>query len=240
MINKENNVPYYLQIYNELKFRIDSMVYEPEDILPSENELVKEFGVTRVTVRNSIKKLKDEGRIHTKKGVGSYINPPKIVQNLDRVYSFGKAFNEKGYKLESKVIEINIETCNSSIQKNLQLRANDTVIVIKIIRSLEDVPVVVQISYIPEYMVPGIAILDLNESYVYDVLEKKHNIKILKATEYLDPVVADEYYSELLQIELNTPLYMTERITYSDFDKPVEYRKCLIRNDKIRFSVELE
>jgi GntR family transcriptional regulator len=240
LINKENNMPYYVQIYNELKTRIDSMVYKSNEILPSENELAGEFNVTRVTVRNAIKKLKDEGRIHTEKGIGSYVNSPKIVQNLDGIYTFGKGFDGKGYRLESKVIETYKEACNSSIQKNLKLGNNESVIVLKRVRSLEGIPVVIQTSYIPESIVPKIEISDLNEGFIYDVLEKKYGIKILKATEYLDPIVADEYYSELLQIELNTPLFMTERITYSDYDKPVEFRKCVIRNDKFRFLVELE
>ena len=71
------------------------MMYKPNELLPSESELVREFDVTRVTVRSAIKKLKDEGRIYTEKGIGSYVNPPKLVQNLDGIYTFGKGFNGK-------------------------------------------------------------------------------------------------------------------------------------------------
>jgi len=239
LINKENNVPYYIQIYSELKFRIESMVYKPNEILPSESDLVKEFSVTRVTVRSAIKKLKDEGRIHTEKGRGSYVNPPKLVQNLDKIYSIGIGQEGKGYRLESKIIEFYKETSNSFIQKNLQLGPKDAVIVIKIVRCLEGIPAVVQISYIPVSKVPQIEITDLLKSSIYDVLENKYNIKLKKATEYLDPILSDAYYSKLLEVDINTSLFMTERITYSDFDRPIEFRKCFIRSDKFRFSVEL-
>lgn len=239
LVNKESYIPYYLQIYNELKNRIELMVYKPNEILPSENELVREFNVTRVTVRNAIKKLKDEGRIYTEKGRGSYVNSPKIVQNLDKIYSFGRGFEEKGYKFESDVIEAYTETCNSVLQKKLQLLPNESVIVIKMLRKLEGIPVVLQTSYIPKSLAPEIATLDLNRNSIYDVLENEYNIKLLRATEYLDPIVSDEYYSKLLHIEVNTPLFLTERITYSENGKPVEFRRCAIRNDKFRFSVEL-
>lgn len=215
------------------------MLYKPDQMLPSENELVAEFDVTRVTVRNAMKKLKDEGRIRTEKGKGSFVTHPKIVQNLDKIYSIGKDFNEKRSKLKNGKVEVFKEIPNSTIKKHLQLNANEEVIAIKIVKKLEGIPVVVLMSYLPVRIAPEMTASDLESSTIYDVLEMKYNIKLIRAKEYLDPIVADEYYSELLDVEVNTPLFMTERISYTDFDRPIEYRKCVIRSDKFRFSVEL-
>lgn len=216
------------------------MVYKPDQILPSENELVDEFNVTRVTVRNAIKKLKDEGVIRTEKGRGSFVNHPKIVQSLDELYSFGRDIEGKGYKLESEVIEFFAEMPSNTIRENLQLETNEQIVGIRIIRRLEGIPVIVQLSYLPVKIVPELTLSNLNSVSIYDVLEKRYNIKLVKAKEYLDPIVADEYYSDILGVEIDTPLFMTERITYTDLGKPVEYRKCVIRSDKFRFSVELK
>lgn len=73
MIIKNSGLPYYLQIYNELRGRIISQVYLPGQPIHSENELVSEFGVTRATIRNAVKKLQDEGLIRTEKGKGGII-----------------------------------------------------------------------------------------------------------------------------------------------------------------------
>jgi GntR family transcriptional regulator len=240
LLNKDSYIPYYLQIYSELKSRIDSMLYKPDQMLPSENELVGEFDVTRVTVRNAMKKLKDEGKIRTEKGKGSFVNHPKIVQNLDKIYSIGRDLGEKGYKLQSEKIEIFKELPNSVVREQLQLEDGEAVIGIKIVRGLEDIPVVLQMSYLPAKIVPEITLADLKSSTIYNVLETKYNINLRKAIEYLDPIVSDEYYSGILDVEVNTPLFMTERITYGDFEKPVEYRKSVIRSDKFRFAVELQ
>ena len=215
------------------------MLYKPDQMLPSENELVAEFDVTRVTVRNAMKKLKDEGRIRTEKGKGSFVTHPKIVQNLDKIYSIGKDFNEKRSLVKNGKVEVFKEIPNSTIKKHLQLNANEEVIAIKIVKKLEGIPVVVLMSYLPVRIAPEMTASDLESSTIYDVLEMKYNIKLIRAKEYLDPIVADEYYSELLDVEVNTPLFMTERISYTDFDRPIEYRKCVIRSDKFRFSVEL-
>jgi GntR family transcriptional regulator len=239
MLNKDSYIPYYLQIYFELKSRLDSMVYKPDVMLPSENELVEEFGVTRVTVRNAIKKLKDEGKIRTEKGRGSFVNPAKIVQNLDKIYSIGRDFHEKGYRLESEKIEIFKELPNSVVRDHLQLEEGEAVIGIKIVRGLEGIPVVFQLSYVPVKIAAELTASELKAGTIYNVLEKEYKINLKKAIEYLDPIVADEYYADILEVEINTPLFRTERITYGDNEKPVEYRKCVIRSDKFRFAVEL-
>lgn len=232
-------MPYYLQIYYELVNKIESMVYKPNDLLPSENELVEEYGVTRVTIRNSIKKLKDEGRIRTEKGKGSYVNPPKLIQNLDKIYSIGRDFNEDGYALKSELLEVHIELCDEIIGKHLQLMSTEEVIVIKILRNINNIPVVAQTSFIPMKIVPGLTAADIDKCAIYNLLEDKYNIKLLKATEYFDPVLADEYNSKLLQVDAGTPLFLTERITYTEGKKPIEFRRCAVRSDKFRFSVEL-
>lgn len=240
MVNKDSYMPYYMQIYNELKSRIDSMMYRPGEILPSENELVEEFNVTRVTIRNAIKKLKDEGIIRTEKGKGSFVNQPKLIQSLDRIYSFGKDIDEQGYNLEREVLEIYKEIPDSYIKKHLQLQEGELVIAIKAVRKLEDKPVIIQMSYIPLKVVPDVTISDLKSNTIYNVFETKYNIKLLKAKEYLDPIAADEWCSNALGIDIGNLLFLTERITYAAEEIPVEYRKCYIRSDKFRFSVELE
>jgi GntR family transcriptional regulator len=240
LFTKDSEIPYYLQIYGELKDRIETQAYKPNEMLPSENELAEEFNVTRITVRNAIKRLKDEGKIYTKKGKGSFVNPPKIVQDLYKVYSFGREFDEKGYTLESTVIEAYIDKCSGTVQKNLQLQAEDFVFTIRRIRKLDNIPVIAEVSYLPAKLIPGVTIEEVQGTPIYDLLEKKYKLNIIKAKEYLDPAVADEYYSGLLEVEIGTPLFSTERVTYTNGDRPIDYRRCIIRSDKFRFSVELK
>lgn len=216
------------------------MMYKPNEILPSENELAEEFNVTRVTVRNAIKKLKDEGIIRTEKGKGSFVNRPKIVQNLNNIYSLGMNTEETGYSLENEIVEIVTLLPDNNIRKSLMLEEDEKVVNVRIIRKLEGIPVVIQMSYLPKKIVSDIKAEHLKKTTIYDLLENKYQIKLANAKEYLDPIVADEIYSMALNVEVNTPLFMTERTTYAENEIPVEYRKCIIRSDKFRFSVELK
>lgn len=237
MIKKDSGFPYYLQIYEELKKRISDKTYLPGAPIPSENELVEEFKVTRVTIRNAIKKLKDEDYIHTEKGKGSYVNYPKIEQSLFKFYSFGRDYTS--LNIQSELLKLE-DTDDDSILNIFQLEPPGTVKKIIRIRKIDNTPVIVETSYIPSAMVPDIEKFDLENLSIYDLLEQNFGLHILKAKEYLDTIIADENYSKLLEIDKGSPVFVTERITYGTEQKPIEFRRSIIRSDKFRFSVDLK
>jgi len=72
-INKKNKIPLYIQIQKIIKTRIENNIYQKGTLIPSENELSKEFGVTRFTIRNAMKGLQKEDLIYTEKGKGSLV-----------------------------------------------------------------------------------------------------------------------------------------------------------------------
>lgn len=237
MIIKNNGLPYYLQIYNELRNRIITKVYLPNQPIPSENELVGEFGVTRATIRNAVKKLQDEGLIYTEKGKGSFVNTAKIEQSLFKFYSFGRDYSE--FNKNSTLLNIK-DTTDKDIQHILNLQESDCIKQITRIRKLDNIPVIIETSYIPAILVPDISSFNLEQLSIYDLLEKHYGLHILKAKEFLDTIVTDSYHSKLLDIAKGKPVFVTERITYDFDEKPIEYRKSIIRSDKFRFSVDLK
>ena len=237
MIEKNFGLPYYLQIYNELRGRIKTQVYLPDQPIPSENELSGEFRVARTTIRNAIKRLLDEGLIYTVKGKGSYVSKPKIEQSLFKFYSFGRDYSD----LNKQTVLVEVKTVtDSNLQEILSLSAKDNIKQITRIRKLDNVPVIIETSNIPANLVPDIDALDLENSSIYDLLEQHYKLHLLKAKEYLDTSITDSYSSKLLEIDKGNSVFVTERITYGAGEKPIEYRKSIIRSDKFRFSVELK
>ena len=237
MIIKDSGLPYYLQIYNELRGRIISKVYLPSQPIPSENELVSEFGVTRTTIRNAVKKLQDEGLVRTEKGKGSFVKAPKLEQSLFKFYSFGRDYSN--LNIQSVLVKVK-DILDEEIQIKLNLSTQDHIKQIIRIRKLDNIPVIIETSYIPVNLAPDIETFDLQNLSIYDLLEQHYGLHILKAKEYLDPCIADSYCAKLLEIDKGKPVFVTERITYDTTEKPIEYRKSIIRSDKFRFSVELK
>jgi GntR family transcriptional regulator len=237
MIEKESGFPYYLQIYQKLRERILMKEYLPGQPIPSENELGKEFGVTRATVRNAVKKLQSEGLIATEKGKGSYVNQPKIEQSLFKFYSFGRNHGE----LNKHSILLGIkEGKHVEAQRALALSDDQLIKHITRIRILDGVPAIIENSYLPSELVPDIENYDMEQLSIYDLLESAYGCQILKAKELLDTCVTDYDSSKLLEVSEGMPVFLVKRITYDQKGKPIEFRVSMIRSDKFTFSVELQ
>lgn len=69
----KQNPPRYIKVYNELLKNIQEGLYSEHDKLPSENELAQQMKVSRMTLRQSLNLLQEDGIIESKKGVGSFI-----------------------------------------------------------------------------------------------------------------------------------------------------------------------
>lgn len=195
MIIKDSGLPYYLQIYTELRSRIVSQVYLPDRLIPSEHELAEEFQVTRATIRNAVKKLQDQGFVCTKKGKGSYVNVPKFEQSLFKFYSFGRDYTS--FNIQSVLIKVK-DILDEDIQKVLNLSTNDYIKQIVRLRKLDNTPVILETSYIPTTLAPNIEAFNLENHSIYDLLEQNYGLHILKAKEYLDTCIPDSYYSKLI------------------------------------------
>ncbi len=237
MIEKDSGFPYYLQIYQKLREKILTKEYLPGQSIPSENELVKEYGVTRATVRNAVKKLQSEGLIATEKGKGSYVNQPKIEQSLFKFYSFGRDHGE----LNKNSVLLGIQVGEDVEAQNALALSNDQLIKhITRIRILDGVPAIIENSYLPSDLVPDIESYDMEQLSIYDLLEDTYGCQILRAKEFLDTCVTDYDSSKLLEVPEGTSVFLVKRITYDQKDRPIEFRVSIIRSDKFTFSVELQ
>ena len=98
MLNKNTYIPLYQQIIDYMHEKIESGEYKPGDMLPSEASLCEEFGVSRITVRNAIQYLTDEGYIVKRHGKGSFIND-KLSKPASRFIRFTELCKEQGVKL---------------------------------------------------------------------------------------------------------------------------------------------
>jgi len=79
-ILEESGIPLYQQLKNILKGQILSGVLKPGDRIPPETELCAKYGVSRITVRQAIHSLVEEGFLYRKQGKGTFVTSPKQVR----------------------------------------------------------------------------------------------------------------------------------------------------------------
>jgi GntR family transcriptional regulator len=240
-INRDSPLPYYLQLKNALIAQIESGHWQPGDQLPSEPELCQHFGVSRTVVRQSLKEMAYEGMVLREKGKGTFVAEPKISSTslVHSLVGFHQDMTERGLKMADKILEQSILPASQKVAANLQLEDLSPVIKINRLRYVEDEPVVLVASFLPYESCRKLVSADLTEESLYAYLEKEYDLRIVRGRRLIDAVGANEQQSNLLEIELGSPLIRIESISYLDDGTPIEYFHALFRGDRSRFEVEI-
>ena len=104
MLDPTSPIPLYYQLKTILLDQILQGKWLVGEFLPSENELAKEYQVSRQTVRRALAELQREGRISTHKGKGSLVAQPKLEQDLLRFYSLARSFSKGPHRVSSRIL----------------------------------------------------------------------------------------------------------------------------------------
>jgi GntR family transcriptional regulator len=105
-IDKENPIPYYIQLKQSLSEKIERGEWKPGEQLPSEPELCQVFDVSRTVIRQALQEMAYEGLVVRKKGKGSFVAEPKISENLaQKLTGFYQDQAERGHPPVSHVLK---------------------------------------------------------------------------------------------------------------------------------------
>lgn len=147
----KTKAPAYQAIYNSILKKINKGEYSKETPIPSENELSKKHGVSRMTARKSVDMLVNEGYLLRQKGRGTFITGRK---NLTReVIGFTERMKDAGLRVYNEVKSFSLEKIlPKEVQDVLQLN-DEYVVVIERMRYVNDRPTIFETVYIPHKFV---------------------------------------------------------------------------------------
>ena len=150
-INKTIPIPYYYQIQQKIREAIKKGELKPDQFMPVERKLSKNFDVSRITVRKALEGLSIEGAIRKIKGKGAIISRPKIEGQLfNRLIGTYKDLEDKGYKIINKILDFEIVEPNELIKKELNLLPREKVYRFERIRFLDNEPYHYSETFIPK------------------------------------------------------------------------------------------
>ena len=180
LLNENSPVPLYHQLSQILREKIESGEWREGDRIPTELELCKEYGLSRGTVAQALRELELEGLIYRKQGRGTFVIEKKITQDLSHFYSFAKDLQERGIKLSSKVLRMEMVIPPSSVEKALSLSKGEAFLIERI-RFAEDIPVILERIYLLSSFSELSERVDvLERGAIYDLFSEK-GIKVSRA-----------------------------------------------------------
>ena len=238
LLDKQSTTPIYVQIEEYLKHRILQGEYSKGQAIPSERELTDLFGVSRMTVRQSITNLVNEGLLYRERGRGTFVSSPKVEQTLSGLTSFTEDMIARGMVPSNKLIGFERTLPSIEIAKGLQLKEGDEVFAVKRIRYADDEPMAIERTYIPVKLVPELD-QEVLDGSLYVFIEKNNGLKISHATQHLEAVLVKKEDAELLHIKVPAPVLIIERKSYLTNGHPFEIVLSSYRADRYKFVSEI-
>lgn len=239
MLDKQSPIPIYIQIEEQLKQQIQQGDFPVGASIPSERELSERFAVSRMTVRQSISKLVNDGLLYREKGRGTFVASPKVEQPLNGLTSFTEDMESRGMVPSSKLIGFDILEPESDVAQELQLNAGDQVYFVERIRFADDKPMAIERTYLPVKHFPDLTEESFQGS-LYAVIENQQQLKISHATQRMEAGLVKKEDAGLLHIQPPAAILLIERISFLEGDLPFEVVRSTYRADRYKFTSEIQ
>lgn len=239
-LSRSSKVPLYFQLYEILKAEIQEGNWQPGDVLPTENELVKQFELSRATVRQAFEILVNEGKVYRRQGQGTFVSKPALEQNMNRIISFWDDMHQRGLKPGTKVLSSEIVPAAEDVAGILMIEPGQDVANLIRLRLADDEPLSVEHSSLVYRYCPGILEQDYANRSLRKMLVDEYNIHITYAKQKIRAVPATRAMADLLDVDVEAPLLFIDRVSYTDDGDPIEYLRINLRGDRYAFHTELK
>jgi GntR family transcriptional regulator len=233
-IDRADDTPPYRQIAGMLREAITSNRLAPRERLPSEAELIKHFGVARMTVRQAMQELRSEGLVVAEHGRGVFVRPNPPIRRLAsdrfaRKYrAEGKAAftveaEKAGYSPQVDNIVVTRGKANPVVAERLRLSTKDKVIVRSRRYLANERPIETAVSYIPAAFADGTKIeqVDTGPGGIYARLEENGHV-LARFTEEIGARMPSPEERRALEIGAGVPVLTVLRMAYDTNDVAVE------------------
>ena len=231
--------PLYAQLETTLASDIAAAILAPDSQLPPEDSLMARFGVSRTTVRKAVENLVARGLVEIRRGKGTFVTKPKIRQDLTQLSGFVEDMIALGRSPTAQLLDKRAVPASKTVAQHLGVPLGAQVYRIERVRLADGVAMSFDETYLPLEIGEKVAGDDLEAEPIFALLEGKYDLPLIEAEYQLEAVTADEHVAQALGIEIGSPIFLIERTSYSEGQRPVDYEKLYYRGDLIKFSTRL-
>jgi GntR family transcriptional regulator len=238
-LQRQHPVPLYQQLQAALRAQIESGQYGTHQRLPSERELSDQFGVSRMTVRQALDSLSQEGLIYGRVGKGTFLSEPKINQQLATLTGFSEEMHRLKQHAASRVLKFISVSATKDVATALQLAPKARVFNLVRVRLANGEPLAIELAFFPAHLCPKFLAHDFSHESVYDVLRKQFAWQLVRAQQTVEARLASDEELKLLGMKRPAPILSMTRITMVEQGFPIEYVRSAYRGDRYKFSALL-
>ncbi len=239
-VDHDKPVPYHTQVYEALEKLITSKQLRAGEQLPGEPKLCLVFGVSRPVIRQALDQLLRDGLIVRVMGKGTFVTEPKIREGLvGSLTGFYEDMVKQGYSPVSKTLKQGLVAATEKIAAHLDIKVGANVIEIRRLRYVNDTPIQLVTTYLPEQLCSSALHADFTHQSLYAYLRAECGVIIVSGNRNIEAVLANKDEAKLLEIPVGAPLILLDSVSYAENGIPVEYYHAVHRSDRARFEVNL-
>ena len=229
-VESRNGTPAYQKIQGAIRKGIEAGSLRPGDAVSSERELAKIHRVSLMTARHALAGLEREGIVERRRGVGTYVAPPRI--HFNKLMSYTEQMSSRGLAPGSKVILSKIIENEDEVAGRLTLPAASRMIKVERVRHTADEPFALETCYLPADEFPGLVRAPLARNSLFATLEQDFGVELTYADEEVDATAADQRVAQLLEVPRGAPVMRIRQVIYSSKGRPVVYVVGFYRSER--------
>lgn len=226
----------YKEVKDDLNKKMSDGVYKSGDKIPSERSLSVTYGVSRMTVRQALTELENEGFLIRETGRGTFVSAPNIYQ--DNLKSFTQTLIERHMTPSTVVIEVAKVHHLRHISEMLDIHLDEPYYKIKRLRCGDGVPIALETVYIPVMYVKDIDQYDLTKS-LYSVLETYYKYEFVRAAAEIEATLPNRGISDLMGIKKQSALLKVTGVTFCQNDLKLFYEESYYRSELYKYHVDI-
>lgn len=233
-------LPLYQRLRDQLAEQIANNRWRPGEAIPTEAALSAEYQLSTGTVRKAVDALVSEGILERQQGRGTFIRRPQFQTSLFRFFRFQSACGERRVP-QSRILSIEPVAAPSAVAQALGLPVDAPVIRIVRLRLLEVEPVLAEEIWLPRGRFQPLLEIDLDQKgpLLYPIYEEICGQVVAYAEETLTAESVNEIHARLLQVPVNSPVVVIERLARDYAGNPLEWRRSRGHAEHFRYQVEI-
>jgi GntR family histidine utilization transcriptional repressor len=206
-------VPLYLQVKRHILDNIGSGKWAASARVPSESEIVKSFGISRMTANRALRELRDEGVLVRVAGVGSFVADAQARAHPLEIRGIADEIRRRGHRHRAEVIALERRGARGALAEDFHVAAGSELFFSSIVHYENALPVQLEDRYVSPRLAPDYLNVDFQRTTAHDYLIKVAPLQ--EAEHVLRAVMPDERTRKLLEMRRNEPCLFVNRRTWT-------------------------
>jgi GntR family transcriptional regulator len=230
-------LPRYREIEQSLRERIAGL--QPGDPLPSDAALCWEFGVSRMTARNAVQRLAEEGLVSREPGRGTFVAVPPSHRRANSLMSFSDEMRRQGRRPHSRLLRRELRPAHPDEARDLRLRDGEPVVALVRIRMADDEAIALESVRLHGRCAAAVMHADLEGGSLHEALRAAGHVPA-RGRATITAATAGEEDARLLGVPRGSPLLAERRVIVDQRGRPLESTESRYPADRYALDVDFE